>query len=111
MKPLTGKRGVLMENKAFGILSTVMLLLAALLSGCGGASQTIIKTPPPALAIASAALPSGTVGSPYAGNGFSLAASGGVGPYSWTWAAAASSSLPVGLNLSGSGLISGTPQA
>jgi len=100
-----------MENKAFGILSTVMLLLVALLSGCGGASQTIIKTPPPALAIVSAALPSGTVGSPYAGNGFSLAASGGVGPYSWTWAAAASSSLPVGLNLSESGLISGTPQA
>jgi putative Ig domain-containing protein len=91
-----------------------LVLLVAALTGCGGGSyqpQTNTTTPPPALSIASAALPSGTVGSPYAGNGFSLAASGGVGPYSWTWAAAASSSLPVGLNLAASGLISGTPQA
>ncbi len=102
-----------MENKAFGILSTVMPLIAALLSGCGGASQTIIKTPPPALAITSTAPPSGTVGTSYAGNGFPLTASGGKGPYNWSWTAGTTGSsgvfgLPPGLALSNA-TISGTP--
>jgi Galactose oxidase, central domain/Kelch motif len=113
MKPLTGKRVVLLENKAFGILSTVMLLIAALLSGCGGASQPIIITPPPALAITSTAPPSGTVGTSYAGNGFPLTASGGKGPYNWSWTAGTTGSsgvfgLPPGLALSNA-TISGTP--
>lgn len=92
------------------ISKLAVLFALTLLVGCGGGSyqpQTVI-TPPPPLAIASAALPSGTVGTPYAGNGFSLAASGGVAPYSWTLAGGGS--LPQGLNLSTSGLISGTPQ-
>jgi len=43
-------------------------------------------------------------------NGFPLAGTGGIPPYSWSWAAAAGSSLPSGLNVSNSPAeISGTP--
>jgi len=42
--------------------------------------------------------------------GFPLLATGGVQPYTWTWIAAASSSLPPGLTLSNA-LIDGTPTA
>lgn len=43
-------------------------------------------------------------------NGFPLAATGGVPPYSWSWAAAAGSSLPPGLSVSNPvNEISGTP--
>ena len=42
------------------------------------------------------------------GSGFTLAASGGMAPYKWSWAAASGSLLPPGLSLS-NGLISGTP--
>lgn len=41
--------------------------------------------------------------------GFQLEAAGGMPPYSWTWEAAADSSLPLGLSLDSRGLISGTP--
>ena len=90
-----------------------MLVIAAMLSGCGGGPQTIIKTPPPALAITSATPPSGTVGTAYAGSGFSLTASGGKAPYSWSWTAGTAGSsgifgLPPGLTLSNA-MISGTP--
>ncbi len=57
----------------------------------------------PALAVTTTSLPSATVGSPYSR---SLGASGGTPPYSW---AITSGSLPAGLSLSSSGLISGTP--
>jgi len=39
---------------------------------------------------------------------FTFLATGGVSPYSWTWAPATNSSLPLGLNLT-QGVISGTP--
>lgn len=63
------------------------------------------------LAITSAGPPNGSVQTAYGagGNGFTAAASGGVTPYTWSWSAAAGSSLPPGLNLSSAGLISGTP--
>jgi large repetitive protein len=105
-------QGCAMKNKKLWILAMVLIVAATLLSGCGGGSPSTNTQlpPPPALAITSTAPPSGTVGTAYAGNGFSLTASGGVAPYSWSWTAASSSSLPAGLNLSASGLISGTPQ-
>jgi hypothetical protein len=89
-----------------------LVLLVAVLTGCGGSyqPQTSTTTPPPALAITSSTPPSGGVGTSYAGSGFSLTASGGIAPYHWSWTAAAGTSLPAGLNLSTSGLISGTPQ-
>ena len=51
--------------------------------------------------ITTSSLPGGTLGSSYTTG---LSGSGGVGPYSWT-----STSLPAGLTLSSSGVISGTP--
>lgn len=93
--------------RAAGIVLSVALVLSA--SGCGGGTDPI-TTPPPVLAITSATPPSGGVGTSYAGSGFSLTASGGKAPYHWSWVAASGSSLPAGLNLSPSGLISGTPR-
>ena len=59
----------------------------------------------PALSITTTSLTTGSVNVPYSA---SLAASGGVPPYAWT---ITSGSLPTGLTLSTSGLISGAPTA
>jgi len=58
-----------------------------------------------ALQIDTISLPAGTVGTAYAP--VTLAGSGGLGDYNWTLDAG--SSLPAGLSLSTSGVISGTP--
>ena len=64
-------------------------------------SLSIAITTPPSISTNS--LPNGTVGTAYSQT---LAATGGTSPYSWTVIAG---SLPSGLTLSSSGLISGTP--
>jgi hypothetical protein len=92
-----------------------IVVVFCLFTGCGGGSAPAptAATPPPsapALTISSGAPPSGTAGAAYAGSGFSFTASGGVAPYSWSWLPSQGSSLPVGLTLSSTGLISGTPQ-
>ena len=56
---------------------------------------------PPPLAISTATLPPGTIGTTYATN---LAATGGMSPYTWS-----ASGLPSGLSISSGGTISGTP--
>ena len=95
------------ESFAFATLSALCVLIA-----CGGGSsapsQVQQRTPP--LAITSGTPVAGITGTAYGsgGNGFILSASGGVAPYTWSWAAASGSSLPPGLNLSGN-VISGTP--
>ena len=99
-----------MRNHALALLG---LLGLTLLVSCGGGNQPHITIPPPVLAITSVAPPSGTVGTPYAGNGFSLTASGGKAPYNWSWTAGTTGSsgifgLPPGLTLSNA-TISGTP--
>lgn len=72
-------------------------------------SCVITITSPAALTITSADPPEAILGVPYGGDsGYSLLASGGVAPYTWTWAAAAGSSLPPGLELSTAGVIVGT---
>lgn len=65
----------------------------------------------PLATIAPDTLPNGMAGVPYS---VSLNASGGTPPYSWSWSASnipgsPASSLPPGLTLSASGVISGTP--
>jgi len=68
--------------------------------------QLIIGAAPPDLIITtSSPLPAGTVTQPY---NVTLASSGGTGTKTWD---ISSGSLPPGLNLSSSGVISGTPQA
>jgi hypothetical protein len=61
----------------------------------------------PALTITTASLPNGTVGAPYAnGTGVTLAATGGLPPYTWSF----TGSLPSNLSLNpNTGLLSGTP--
>jgi Kelch motif protein/galactose oxidase-like protein len=59
---------------------------------------------------ATATLPACTPGYiPYTAYGFTMMATGGTGQYTWRWAPAPSSSLPPGLSLSISGMISGLP--
>jgi len=65
--------------------------------------QLIIGAAPPALAITTNSLPSGTVAQSY---NATIAASGGTGATTWDLAGG---SLPVGLNLSSSGVLTGTP--
>jgi hypothetical protein len=65
-----------------------------------------IRIAPAALVIATSSLPAGTVGSAYTA---SLAATGGIPPY--TWSVAPGSTLPSGLSISSAGVISGTPTA
>lgn len=71
-------------------------------------SITVIQPTP--VSITSPSPPDAIVGTLYGGNnGYSLTASGGVAPYTWTWFATAGSSLPKGLALSSdTGVISGS---
>jgi hypothetical protein len=62
-------------------------------------------TPTPALSITTSGLPVATVGSAYS---TTLSASGGSGTKTWTIAAG---SLPAGLSLASTGVLSGTPNA
>lgn len=86
-----------MKRSAFLLL---MALVACLL--CAGCSMSNNYETP--LAIGTATLPSGTVGTVYS---YSVPASGGTPPYVWS----VSGTLPAGLTLSTKGVISGTPVA
>jgi probable HAF family extracellular repeat protein len=87
-----------------------------------GASSAITVSALSSLAITSGEPPNGTAGSDYSGSrkvcfltqcvfigGFHQTASGGVAPYTWSWAAATGSSLPPGLFLLRAGFIAGQP--
>src|SRR5215469_686971 len=100
-------------------LVTILFLSGYLLIACGGGSSA---TQGSQLAVTSGTPPGGVVGAGYdgsrlncrmgiceCGGGFPLAASGGVAPYLWTWAAAAGSSLPKGLDVAGGNFICGIP--
>jgi hypothetical protein len=85
-----------------------------LLDGCGGGSIGGNSAHVQPLVITSVAPPEGVVQEVYdASGGFSLTASGGAAPYTWSWTPAQGSSLPPGLSLStdsdGTGAISGIP--
>ncbi len=74
-------------------------------AGVSNSATFTITVHPAPLVITTTSLPSATVGEPYSQQ---LNASGGIPPYSW---AVTSGSLPPGLALSSSGLLSGTPAA
>ena len=84
----------------FSVRVTSQSANGAAVSGSQGYSITILGS---ALAIPSTSLPAGTVGVPYAQ---ALAATGGSPPYAWQQTGG---SLPVGVTLSSSGVLSGTP--
>ena len=74
------------------------------INGPGG-NPAPVPAPVPALSITTSGLPGATVGTSYS---TTLAASGGSGTKSW---AITAGSLPAGLSLSSSGVLSGTPTA
>jgi hypothetical protein len=78
------------------------VLLSALLIGCGGGGGN--NPPVTPITITTATLTEGTVKTAY---NATLAATGGSGTY--TWSLSSGSSLPAGLALSATGVISGTP--
>jgi hypothetical protein len=93
-------------------LLSLLIVNAFLLNACGGASGSGTGgggVQP--LVITSAVPPSGNLQTAYGagGSGFSFGAAGGVAPYAWSWTAAAGFSLPPGLAMTSTGLISGTP--
>lgn len=67
-----------------------------------GSQVYSLSVAPPTITLSPANLPNGRAGTPYSGF---IAAGGGISPYSY----AATGSLPPGLTLSASGLLSGTP--
>ncbi|NWJ97560.1 MAG: putative Ig domain-containing protein, partial [Chloroflexi bacterium] len=73
-------------------------------NGFTGAQAYSLVLASPTLTLLPTGLPNATIGTPYSQ---ALAGSGGVGPY--TFALANGSTLPTGLSLSSSGIISGTP--
>jgi hypothetical protein len=87
------------------------LCALSFLAGCGGSKGPTTRVD--TLAITSPAPPDGTTGTTYGGTqGFSFAADGGALPYTWSWTAAAGSSLPPGLDLTpDTGKVSGTTTA
>jgi hypothetical protein len=68
-------------------------------------TATATITVPAAPAVTTGALVAGTVGTAYSGT---LAASGGIPPYTWTLT---SGTLPAGINMNTAGVLSGTPTA
>ena len=92
---------------SWGKLMSIMrlspaLLIAFLLAGCASSGGV---TPPPALQITTVSLPSANIGEIYAQQ---LTAVGGTAPYTWSLV---SGSLPPGITLSSSGVLSGRPTA
>jgi hypothetical protein len=73
------------------------------INGPGSGNPGPAPAPAPALSIVTSGLPGATVGTSYS---TTLTASGGSGTKSWTVAAG---SLPAGLSLSSTGVLSGTP--
>ncbi len=89
--------------------TSASVVVTATDSGAGALQQVkataaLSLTVIPTLALTTASLPAGTYGTAYT---TTLAASGGVGPYTWS-----STALPTGLSLNAStGVLSGTPTA
>jgi hypothetical protein len=72
--------------------------------GCGGIANYVIVVACPSITISPATLPSGSFGTPY---NQIITASGGTVPYTFS----ASGTLPPGITMNSSGVISGTPTA
>lgn len=81
------------------------LLMLVMISGCGSGFEWFPGTPT-ALTINTKTLPNATIGTAYSQQ---LSASGGKSPY--TWSLTAGATLPAGLTMASSGVISGTPSS
>ena len=75
-------------------------------AAAGRAASVTLSYPLPALSVTTATLPDGTAGTAYIST--TLDATGGISPYTWS---VPPGTLPPGLALSSSGVISGTPSS
>ena len=89
-----------MQWKALPLL---VLGLIACMIGAGCSSSSKPPTPTGQITITGSSLPAGTVGTAYS---YTIPASGGTPPYAWS---ITTGTLPAGLKLSSTGVISGTP--
>ena len=92
------------RRQAAAVVLMVMGSAAALLWGCGGSGNSPSTGPLP-LSITTTSLSAGQINKAYSST---LAATGGTPPHSWTLTAG---TLPAGLALASTGVISGTPTA
>jgi hypothetical protein len=86
-------------------LILAVLASAAVAGSCGTDAGSLLTNPPSSLAVTTASLAAGTVGTPYSQ---ALQATGGSDGYVWT---VLSGTLPAGLALSSAGEVTGTPTA
>jgi hypothetical protein len=86
------------RDNGTGVFVLAILACTGPLNGCGGGSTTTV------LAVVSASLPNGTVGTPYTPM---LEATGGTPGY--TWSQTSGGAMPDGVTLSSAGQFSGTP--
>ena len=94
--------------RRLNFLLTLLLALSvvALVNSCGNSVSTTSPNPPSQVKISTSSLPNGQIGAAYS---TTLAATGGVSPYTWSLT---SGSLPAGLTLNAStGAITGTPSS
>jgi Putative Ig domain len=94
--------------RRLNFLLTLLLALsvAGLVNSCGNSASTTSPDPSSRIKISTSSLPNGQIGAAYS---TTLAATGGVSPYTWSLT---SGSLPAGLTLNAStGAITGTPSA
>jgi hypothetical protein len=99
----SGKSGARLRESLRRISFPLLLATSLLLCSCAGVAS--IAPDPARLTIQTATLDPGQVGVPYHQQ---LTASGGSGPYSWS---ITEGTLPPGLSLSSTGMLSGTPSA
>jgi len=105
----------LILNKSTGAISgtpsvagTYSIAVTATDTASNTASMTFSLTVYQPLSITSTTLPGGTANTTYTST--TLAATGGTGNYTWSWAAASNSTLPGGMTFTG-GVLAGTPAA
>ncbi len=97
------------KSSLFGVILCIALVIGLSMTiACGGGSRASTGLPPPSpLTISPGqSLPNGNVGAAYGNSGsgalfggFLVTATGGATPYTWSWAPAAGSSAPPGLNI------------
>ena len=107
MSSLFREKSTLSHATCSILLTMILALAVAAITGCVGATAPTKSSTTPSsapLQVATSSLPTGSVGATYS---TTLAATGGTPPYTWS---ATSGALPTGLQLSASiGMIAGTP--
>ncbi len=103
LNALKSRRGSVVNLSLTRACTAASVVVCVFLQACGSSSNSKVTVSAPVITTTS--LPNGKVGTTYS---TSLVASSGTPPYTWSLT---SGTLPAGLSLSASGVISGTPTA